>query len=475
MNARLAVVFVGLLFVCAGLGVVVASEPLRVGLPGILLLLAVIPGLLLLQRMTLLGFGVGGLVILHGLTVIRYSWIEALQFMRLVRVPLAVLVIGVLVVTVGRRLLRGPPRAALVPALVYTAWCLVGGAFALDPARAWFYGVWLLTNVITIALRPSPMDLWEDLLRAVLVLGIVLVGLSLLLAVLGVESAFHHRYLGGTAVRGIQGFFNNPNTMGRQACITVAAAMCLIDRRPDKSIPRWFLPLLIPCAIAALGSTSRGALLAFASGLLVFFQFRLRDQGKRVRPGQVALVLLVLLGFGLLANRTEVGQTGLSRLSDTGENVSTGEEGRVVIWKSYLDGYRRHPFTGVGFANLALADDPIALRTTDAPRSAHSALIEYAGTTGIPGTLLFLWLASCAWRGMRSAQGRAFGRSFVLFMAGMWPLYMFQTAGGNPGSGESWPLWVGVMCGAGFMGMQTTPVRALAPRLRLAEPAEAAP
>ena len=477
MNARLAVVFLGLLIACAAVGALVASSPMRVGLPGISLLLLAVPGLLVLQRMTLLRFGVGGLFVLYGLTVIRYSWIEQLQILRYLRVPLGLILTAVLMVAVGRALTRGAPRAALSASLLYVLWCIVGGAFALDPGRAWFYSIWLLGNVIVIALvmalRRSPMALWDDLVKAMLWIGIGLVGFSLLLALFGVEDAFHHRFMGGAKVKGLQGFFNNPNTLGRQACVTIGAAMCIIDRRRDAAIPRWFVPLLIPCLIAALGSTSRAALIACISGLLVFFQLRLRDQGKRVRPGQVIFALVVLAGLWLGVNRTEVGQTGLSRLTDTSENVSTGEEGRLLIWGSYLEGYKNHPITGVGFSNLAIADDPLAMRFTDAPKSAHSAPIEYMGTVGIPGTLLFLWLLWCAWRGMRSPQGREFRRNFGLFMSAMWPLYMFQTAGGNPGSGEAWPLWVGLLCAAGFLGVPP-PVAPRGPRLELAESAELA-
>lgn len=149
----------------------------------------------------------------------------------------------------------------------------------------------------------------------------------------------------------------------------------------------WMLALTMVIAIVLSGT--RGALLGLIVGALALrgFTFRL---GTRVSKRMLLAGLLTFLGVFLVFSVTNVNSL-MERFTQTTDANSSM---RLVYWNMAVEGWKEHPFLGVGPGNFYAIADPaftpdLYQHTHAWPDSPHSTLFERLSTTGLFG--LFAW------------------------------------------------------------------------------------
>ena len=139
------------------------------------------------------------------------------------------------------------------------------------------------------------------------------------------------------------------------------------------------------CLTATLATQSKGALIAFAVGMLSFLSFNKK---------KLALFVLACgLVTGILQTSFHYFTPMLARL---------GEEPRIGIWYNYVEMIKEHPITGIGFGMQTYEDDallkkyndqvPAAYRGNLLIRAPHNLFIDVAVRTGWVGLGLFLMI-----------------------------------------------------------------------------------
>jgi O-antigen ligase len=378
---------------------------------------------------------IASLVFLHGFALVRrWEWLdEHARWVGYLRLPLQVAMAAALLVTGYAALLRHPGRHGAVHAVVFAGWALLAAFWTADPGLSAFYAAWLLLIVIncamTIAVQPSSEASWDGFLRGVVGIGVVMCAISLGMVALGVETARADRWVGLDLLVGYEGPFTSPNVMGGQACMMTAAALALQVRRGGRA-PPWLVPVVLLGTITVFASASRGCLLAWGLGLGGYAALVLRERGLSGRA------LLGLAGFVLISAAvlvgTEFGGTAIARWVGTGSEVSAGREARVAVWKSTFGLLREHPLVGVGMMNTPMRYDPLNVRWTGEPKSAHSVLLLYGLWLGVPGTLLMGTLGGRALMRIWGLRRSRLAQSWVVMMLGVLPPY-FAEATAEPG------------------------------------------
>lgn len=205
--------------------------------------------------------------------------------------------------------------------------------------------------------------------------------------------------LSGTALAGPAGYGN-----ANGALCTLGAGAALVAGWAPRTW--WLRPLGLGGAGVLTGlawqTGSAAATAACAALVLVGLVVLVLPRVVRWLPwAAVAVLLLGIAGtLALAGGAAEGGQVG-SALS----------ERRVVLWAEALDLTRAEPALGVGVGGFA-EQAPTAVADRDA-RWAHSAWLQQAAETGLPGAALLVLLALAAVLGV----GRA-GRSASSTLAG---------------------------------------------------------
>jgi len=405
-----------------------------------------------LGRRPLVEIAVLGVLALHAVNLVRGMWFaKDLWLFDTGRLPATLFVGAVLVAGAHDRLLRGPARAAVGPVLVFFVWSGISGLAGIDPFHSFFHTGWLALMVIIIgaamSLFDSPREFWGAWLRGLVVVGALSLGASLVAIASGLEPAAAFRGVGFTERPGYQGLFFSPNYLGIHACITIGAAMGLAAL--EGRTGRWFGPVLLLCLLCSVLCASRAALLGTSLGLVSWAAHSWSDARRR-RVGLAVIVSAMFVGVGL---QSGVGRTGFERLAGTGDLMDEGKEPRQIIWASYLRRYVERPVFGIGFQIYGTQGDRSVLRELGRPMTSHSVLVEYGLTTGVPGTLLFLWILWGIGRGLATPEGRRCLPSIGLFWMATAPSYLFDTMGTAPSQPATWPLLVMVLTARGFAGL----------------------
>lgn len=141
---------------------------------------------------------------------------------------------------------------------------------------------------------------------------------------------------------------------------------------------------------ALLLSLSRGGIVSFIGGLVLFFTLmglRLRLYRRREENGKYEYFLLFALSLAVVAmSWASIGYLQ-SRFARVGEDAQS----RVSVWIDTLKGIGEHPLLGTGggtfkYAYYMYKDSN---RENLVYEHAHNDYLEYAVETGIPGALLF--------------------------------------------------------------------------------------
>jgi probable O-glycosylation ligase (exosortase A-associated) len=329
--------------------------------------------------------------------ILRRPWIGALMWVwvsvmsphRLTwgfayNLPFAMLI--ALATIVGMVFSRDPKHLPITPVTVVLmllfGWMHVSLAFAMDPTES--------------------MAMWDKVFKIFLMFFVVMYLLhskqhiQLLVAVLTVSIAFYGikgglftlRLGGGERVYGPGGSFIQENNALAVAVIMTIPLLRYWQLQVQK---RWqrvaLLGAMMLCGISALGSQSRGALLAI-SAMLLFLWFKSRSKVITL----VLFLAVVPLAIGFMP------QSWHDRMQTITTYESDGSAmGRLDAWVGALNLAKDRPLVGGGFG---IYSDHVLGRYTPSQkaRSAHSIWFQYLGEHGFPGLFLFALLWFLVWR-----------------------------------------------------------------------------
>jgi putative inorganic carbon (HCO3(-)) transporter len=188
----------------------------------------------------------------------------------------------------------------------------------------------------------------------------------------------------------VNSVFYDPSIYGRFLVVALVAGLVVVLRRTD---PLWMIALALAVGITWAGllpsfsQSSFTALLASVCVILVVVWRR-----RAVALVVVALALAVLVG-GLASPQIRNRLEGKSSTS-----ISSISSGRSKLVSNGLKIVEHHPLDGVGVGGFKHAYAQIEHLRGKEPRAAasHTTPITVAAETGVPGLLLFLWLAGTA-------------------------------------------------------------------------------
>lgn len=211
-------------------------------------------------------------------------------------------------------------------------------------------------------------------------------------------------YADGSLTERASGTFQDPNYFASVLLLGLLAGSALM-----LSDPRRWLWLAIPLAGALLGllaSVSRGALAAFAVGLLVLLLWRRAQWIAVVLIAVFALTTAVGVNPILESERVTVVERRLATLGDIGSQTDL----RPKLWDAAIGVGTEHPFFGVGWSGFereANRRGVFEFRNARAIENAHSIPLSLLAETGVIGATAFLvWVFQLAARGARALRSR---------------------------------------------------------------------
>jgi len=168
---------------------------------------------------------------------------------------------------------------------------------------------------------------------------------------------------------------------------------------------RWlYIPLIFLQTAILYHTATRGAILGFVGGMLLFVALiALFSKDRKVRIaslGSLILVVFLLAGFLAARNSSFVeGSPVLSRFSCFSMEVLTSQS-RVVVWKMSWEGFKEKPILGWGPENYNLVFnkyyEPILWKQEPWFDRAHNVFMDRLAQNGILGLAAYLGLFASA-------------------------------------------------------------------------------
>ena len=340
--------------------------------------------------------------------------------------------------TCGRPLLES--HSLHVTVLLFAAWgSLAYFWFALSPDSPPGYGSerldefkrWLDPFIIYFLVFSGVRrgDVWRNVVTIVMTVVAVVAGL----AVLDYLDVGPNASLDRSRVGGVIG---QPNFLGA----FLVYYMFLFASHWLQNVRRrrawWLLFAFLLCFRGIMVTFSRGAYLAFASGLLGLAFFR-----KRILAvGAVALLALAALNPWLLPAgiRYRFGTTFQTQSEPLGEyggvpleeDLDKSSATRLVIWMGALQMVQAHPVLGVGLGRFS--EMIVGYAELDRTRDAHNAYLITAAEMGVPALVLllvtfghFFWVANRVHRRHPDRFVRATALGFLAGLSGLLMANMF--------------------------------------------------
>lgn len=325
------------------------------------------------------------------LGVLLWTWIGMMNPHRLTwgfaySMPFAAIVgvVTLLAFMFSREPKRFPVTPATVTLLFLVLWMNVSFLFGINPI-AHQYGQWdkVMKVQFFIIITLMVMNSEERIKWLVWVA-------TMSVAFFGIKGGIFTLTSGaGSMVLGPSGSFIEGNTEISLAITVVIPMMFYLLSQSDKWWIRWGLGLgMALCAVAVIGSYSRGGLLAIAAmGGFLWLKSR-----NKVIIG-IALVLLVPLLLGIMPEKW------FDKMATIGTyQQDSSAMGRINAWQFAFNLAKDRPLTGGGFR--AFTDEAFSVwapNPTDV-HDAHSIWFQMMGEHGFVGLGLFMLLWLFAWR-----------------------------------------------------------------------------
>ena len=267
--------------------------------------------------------------------------------------------------------------------LAFTAWIGVTCVFAIGPQDPWplmtkilkIMGMTLVVSMLVRTRKEIEMLVW------VVVISLGYYGVK--------GGIFTIRSGGAYRVWGPSGTFIEGNNEVALALIMVVPLMLflipLIANRWGKRA-MWLSAGL--CALASLGSYSRGAALALAA-MLAFLWLKSHE---KVKLGAL-LVLLAPLALVFMPDQWHNRIDTINNYEQDGSAM-----GRINAWRMAINLAADHPFTGGGLQIYNAEIFSMYAPIPDDIHAAHSIYFQVLGEHGYVGLLLYLGMYLVVWR-----------------------------------------------------------------------------
>ena len=267
--------------------------------------------------------------------------------------------------------------------LLLILWMLVTTVFALHPELAWLQMEKVAKIQLMIFLTMILINNREKIERLVLVI-------ALSLGFYGIKGGIFTVVHGGVyRVQGPFGTFIGGNNEMALALIMTIPLLWFMQMQAKKIWQRHaYTASVFLCAIAVVGSQSRGALLgAVAMGGFLWLKTR-----NKLFTG-----LIMILAVGAIASIMPASWYQRMNTIDTYQTDDSAL-GRINAWHMAFNLSKDRPLVGGGFDTFqpdtfkVYAPDPYNVH------DAHSIYFEVLGEHGYPGFFLFMLLAWLTWR-----------------------------------------------------------------------------
>lgn len=302
-----------------------------------------------------------------------------------VNFPFAAIIAGVTILSLV--ITKEPKSLPLTPVvwtlIFFVLWMNLSTLFALYPGPAfeqWIkvMKIMLMTFVVLMLIK-TQLHIQHFVLAIVVSLGYY-----------GVKGGIFTLKSGGTdMVWGPEGTFIGGNNEIALALIMVIPLMHYLQSvYENKWVRRGLLASMLLCAVAALGTYSRGALIAIVA--MTGFMW-LKSQQK----ARIGLVLLLVAPV-LIAFMPEKWTARMDTINTYEQDQSV--QGRFNAWWMAFNLAKAHPLTGGGFEVttpelfMLYAPDPMDVH------AAHSIYFQALGEHGFVGLGLYLLLGFLTWR-----------------------------------------------------------------------------
>jgi len=197
------------------------------------------------------------------------------------------------------------------------------------------------------------------------------------------------------------GFFHNTLTFGNLfACVGV---FLLAYALYDTSTPRrlWMGIAGMIASLAAVGSYSRGSIVALAVGLALTVALNWRR--SRTLATMVAAGMIIAAGAFMTDTLARFSQDDFSASSESRDPWATVS--RLTIWRASVDMAVDHPLWGVGPGNFVneypqYVTSEIGSSSTRIFGHAHNDILNFAAVAGALGALLYVTLWGVALRAL---------------------------------------------------------------------------
>jgi probable O-glycosylation ligase (exosortase A-associated) len=278
---------------------------------------------------------------------------------------------------------RPPASPAVVVLILFTLWMILSTVFAIHPAESSVMlqrvvKIMLMNVVVMMVVRTKEQLHW------------MLLALVGSLGYYGIKGGVFTIITGGSfRVWGPEGSFIFGNNEVALAFVVIIPIFYYLYLISDK---RWMKYALLGaiglCALASLGSYSRGALLA----LLGMFGFLWLKSPKKAALGVGMALLLPMIILFMPAKWTERMDT-IDNYKEDGSAM-----GRINAWQMATNLAVDRPLTGGGFE---IYDAYVFARYAPVPNdihAAHSIYFQCLGEHGFVGLGLYLAFAILCWR-----------------------------------------------------------------------------
>jgi putative inorganic carbon (HCO3(-)) transporter len=335
------------------------------------------------------------------LGVLMYVWISVMNPHRLTwgfaySMPFALIVaVTTLAGVLLTRDAKWPQLNSLMLAwMLFVLWTGVTTASALHPAEAYVRWLEMMKTQLMVLLIPILFQKKEDLRLLVWVI-------ALSIAFFGVKGGIFTVVTGGgSRVYGPENSLIGDNTaIGVAIIMAIPLLYYLQLTSPWRSVRWLLLGMIVLCGVGALGTYSRGTLVAAcAAGVFLWWK------GRHKVAILLALLFAVPVGLALMPGKWyDRMDTILNYEQDSSANM------RLNSWQTMVNLAKERPITGGGFdAGSREVYERYAPDPSRPPQTAHSIYFEALGEHGFVGLALYLWILAGVWlqcRGlMRAAK-----------------------------------------------------------------------
>lgn len=308
----------------------------------------------------------------------RYAWSLAYSA-PLAAIAAASVVLGLLMTKERESPFKASPVNWFV---LFMVWITMSWLAGLDPADD--YAQWKKVMKIDVMIVVSLMLLHSK--QHIFALMWVCAGS---LALLGIKGGVFTLTSGGDFhVWGPpDSFIEDNNEFGLALVMTIPLLRFLQLQLQNGWARHAMTAAMVLCAAAALGTQSRGALLAISA---MTFYFWWNGENK-LRTG----LLILMIAIPLIAFMPDSWNSRMATIGSYGEDVSA--MGRISAWWSAWNSAWHYPF-GVGFNSARQELFDLYSPYHDVARAAHSIYFQVLGNHGFGGLFLFLGVFVPTWR-----------------------------------------------------------------------------